>query len=113
MADFGLSKKITEASNYSKDVFGILPYVDPRCLNDICSIKDGDQSYVINTKSDVYSIGVLFWQLSSGYKPFCSENDDKDVQYDAGLAIAIENGKREDIIKGTPVEYSNLYTGKK
>src|SRR5207244_6516093 len=68
--------------------------------------------YKINAKSDIYSIGVLFWQLSSGYKPFCSENDDKDVQYDAGFAIAIENGKREDIIKGTPVEYSNLYTGK-
>ena len=111
MADFGLSKKITEASNYSKDVFGILPYVDPRCLNDICSIKDGDQSYVINTKSDVYSIGVLFWQLSSGHRPFCADNDN-DAQYDAGLAIAIENGKREEIITGTPVEYSNLYTGK-
>ena len=111
MADFGLSKKITEASNYSKDIFGILPYVDPRCLNDICSIKDGDQSYVINTKSDVYSIGVLFWQLSSGHRPFCADNDN-DAQYDAGLAIAIENGKREEIITGTPVEYSNLYTGK-
>ena len=108
MADFGLSKKITEASNYSKDVFGILPYVDPRCLNDICSIKDGDQSYVINTKSDVYSIGVLFWQLSSGCRPFYTENE----QYDASLAMEIKDGKREDIIENTPLEYSNLYTGK-
>ena len=108
MADFGLSKKITEASNYSKDVFGILPYVDPRCLNDICSIKDGDQSYVINTKSDVYSIGVLFWQLSSGRRPFYTENE----QYDASLVIEIKNGKREDIIEDTPAEYSKLYMSK-
>ena len=76
----------------------------------MCNVKDGNQPYEINAKSDIYSIGVLFWQLSSGHRPFCSEND--DAQYDAGLAIAIENGKREDIIKGTPIEYSNLYTGK-
>ena len=110
MADFGLSKRISEPSNFSKDVFGLLPYVDPKCLNHIYNIKDGNQPYKINAKSDIYSIGILFWQLSSGYRPFCAENDD-DPQYDAGLAIAIENGKREDIVKGTPVEYSNLYTG--
>ena len=108
MADFGLSKKISEASNYSRDVFGILPYVDPKCLKNICNIKDGNHLYVINTKSDIYSIGVLFWQLSSGRRPFYAENE----QYDASLAMEIKNGKREDIIENTPVEYSNLYTGK-
>ena len=111
LADFGLSRRISEASNYHRDVFGLLPYVEPKCLNYMCNIKDGNQSYEINAKSDIYSIGVLFWQLSSGHRPFCSENDN-DAQYDAGLAIAIENGKREDIITGTPVKYSNLYTGK-
>jgi serine/threonine protein kinase len=108
LADFGLSKKISEASDYSRDVFGILPYVDPKCLNNIGNIKGENQLYVINPKSDVYSIGVLLWQLSSGRRPFYSENE----QYDASLAMDIKNGKREDIIKDTPVEYSNLYTGK-
>ena len=65
----------------------------------------------MNPKSDVYSIGVLFWQLSSGRRPFCAENDN-DEQYDASLAMAKKNGKRVNIIKRTPVEYSNLYTGK-
>ena len=106
MADFGLSKKITEASNYSKDVFGILPYVDPKSLNNICNTKDRNRSYVINTKSDIYSIGVLFWQLSSGRRPF-TENE----QYDASLVMEIKNGKREVIIEDTPVKYSNLYEG--
>ena len=111
MADFGLSKRMSEASNYPKDVFGLLPYVDPKCLSNIYNVKDENQLYTMNPKSDVYSIGVLFWQLSSGHGPFCAENG-IDVQYDAGLAISIVNGKREDIIIGTPVEYSNLYTGK-
>ena len=106
MADFGLSKRISEASNYpSKDVFGLLPYVEPKCLNYMCNIKGENQPYKINAKSDIYSIGVLFWQLSSGHGPFCAENG-IDVQYDAGLAISIVNGKREDIIIGTPVEYN-------
>lgn len=100
LADFGLSRKTSEASIYLKDVYGVLPYVDPKCLD--------DQSYAITTKSDIYSIGVLLWQLSSGRRPFY----DEDTQYDVCLAINIKNGKRENIIEGTPPEYSNLYKGK-
>ena len=81
--------------------------MDPKCLSNICN-KDESRLYVINPKSDVYSIGVLFWQLSSGRRPFYTENE----QYDVSLAMEIKNGKREDIIEGSPVEYSNLYTGK-
>jgi TPR repeat protein len=47
--------------------------------------------------------------LSSGRRPFYDEN----IPYDASLALAIKNGKREDIIKDTPTEYSNLYEGNK
>src|SRR5437763_5863667 len=55
--------------------------------------------------SDVYSIGVLMWQISSGKEPFenCSGND---------FTIMILRGEREDIIPGTPEFYSNLYKGK-
>jgi heptaprenylglyceryl phosphate synthase len=45
------------------------------------------------------------WQISSGCRPF------SDDDYDAYLIMSILNGKREEIIDGTPVEYSNLYTG--
>ncbi|CAB4412515.1 unnamed protein product [Rhizophagus irregularis] len=54
VADFGLSKKATEASYYSDDVFG--------------------------------------------------------TKYDISLTMGIINGKREEIIDGTPVEYSDIYT---
>ena len=96
MADFGLSKKIAESS-YISGIFGIIPYIDPKGLN--------DQNYKLNKKSDVYSIGVLLWQISSGYEPFKGKN------HDVGLALNICNGLREEIINETPIVYSELYTG--
>ena len=98
MADFGLSRKIAEASNKAK--FGVIPYMDPKGLN--------DKSYKLNKKSDVYSIGILMWQISSGYKPYHAEGTDYDVK----LSLDIINGKREEIIDGTPPEYHKLYQGK-
>ena len=75
-----------------------MPYIDPKGLN--------NQNYKLDKKSDVYSVGVLMWQISSGYKPF------RNADYDVRLTVAIVNGKREKIIKGTSVEYSDLYRGK-
>ncbi|GBC52592.2 uncharacterized protein OCT59_028773 [Rhizophagus irregularis] len=96
LADFGLSKKIAKASSNRSQICGIIPFVDPRSLN--------DHDYKLNEKSDVYSIGVLMWQISSGIRPF------SDLNYDAGLMLSIVNGKREEIIDNTPIEYSNLYS---
>ncbi|CAI2163652.1 19529_t:CDS:2 [Funneliformis geosporum] len=93
LADFGLSKKIAEESS---KLFGVLPYVDPKSL-------DKNKDYILNKKSDVYSIGVLMWQISSRYQPF------KGVDYNLDLMLHIINGKRERIVDGTPPEYSNLY----
>ncbi|RIA86054.1 hypothetical protein C1645_829885 [Glomus cerebriforme] len=58
--------------------------------------------------SDVYSIGVLMWQISSGHQPYYAEG----INYDISLALAIQGGEREKIIDSTPIEYSNLYTEK-
>ena len=85
-------------------LFGVIPYVDPKNFN---SNDDPSQNYKLNKKSDVYSFGVLMWQISSGRMPFC------DFEYDIRLTLAILNGKREEIIDGTPPEYSKLYTGSK
>jgi hypothetical protein len=48
------------------------------------------------------------WQISSGRRPFYDEGVDSDIN----LALEIRDGKREKIIDGTPIEYSNLYQGK-
>ena len=97
LADFGLSKKIAKASSDASKIFGVIPFIDPKGLK--------DPSYKLNKKSDVYSIGVLMWQISSGYQPF------SDFNYDISLASSIVMGKREKIIDGTPSDYSSLYAG--
>src|SRR5437764_1241157 len=101
LADFGLSKKIAEASSNTARILGIIPYVDPKSFN--------NQNYKLSKKSDVYSIGVLMWQISSGCGPFAA----KGANYDACLILSILDGTREEIIDGTPGEYSKLYTGNK
>ncbi|RGB28638.1 kinase-like domain-containing protein [Rhizophagus diaphanus] len=99
LADFGLSRKIAASSNNIK-VFGSIPYIDPKGLED-------QQNYKPNKKSDVYSVGVLMWQISSGYKPY--RNDCYDVRLALSIVIIVM-GKREKIIDETPAEYSKLYT---
>ncbi|PKY46601.1 kinase-like protein, partial [Rhizophagus irregularis] len=61
LADFGLSERI-ESLTTSTEFFGICSYIDPKKL----SLK----SYTLDEKSDVYSIGVLLWEISSGQPPF-------------------------------------------
>lgn len=58
--------------------------------------------------SDVYSIGVLLWEISSGRPPFYTE----DEQYDISLIYEITQGLREKPIPDTSIAYINLYTGK-
>ena len=62
--------------------------------------------YSLNEKSDIYSVGVLLWEISSGQLPF------KDVEYDVCLVLRIFQGHREKVINDTPDEYVKLYTGK-
>ncbi|EXX50158.1 uncharacterized protein OCT59_023665 [Rhizophagus irregularis] len=103
LADFGLSRRIEEMTNYQERLFGVIPYVDPKVLvnqrND-----DNQQSYSLDEKSDVYSIGILLWEISSGHPPF------HDKPYDQSLAIEILQGLRENPIPDTPENYMNIYT---
>ena len=105
LADFGLSKKISESSSSTSKICGVLPYVDPKGIN--------NKNYKLNKKSDIYSVGVIMWQISSGRRPFYFEDEkyDDDINL-INLSLDIQNGKREKIIGSTPIEYSILYTSK-
>ena len=100
MADFGLSKRIEESSVSQSNLRGMIAYIDPKKFNETKL-----QPYSLNEKSDIYSVGVLLWEISSGYQPF------KDVPC-YSLIVQISRGARETPISNTPEDYVKIYTGK-
>ena len=95
-----MSKRIEEASKTQSDLFGVVPYVDPKKFN--------KRSYSLNKKSDVYSVGILLWEISNGQPPFYVEGK----PYDGSLVVQIIQGLRETPVPDTPDDYVKLYTGK-
>ena len=96
IADFGLSKSLQQLSmtKTSSEVLGMPAYVDPQYF-----ITD---DYKKNEKSDIYSLGVLFWEISSGKTPFSDTNGYK-------IILDVVKGRREIPVKNTPSEYQKLY----
>ncbi|EXX52734.1 kinase-like domain-containing protein [Rhizophagus irregularis DAOM 181602=DAOM 197198] len=76
-----------------KSIYGNLPYIAPEVIA-------GKET---TFKSDVYSIAMLMWEISSGQPPF------NNYEHDYYLAMMnIVNGIRPKIVPGTPLEYKNL-----
>jgi serine/threonine protein kinase len=105
LADFGLIERIREVKSNLLEFNPYVPYVDPikydtRNYN---KIKDDVK---FQKTGDIYSIGVLLWEISSGYPPFHNE------PYDTALILEIYNGRRETPVSNTSNEYKLLYTGK-
>jgi serine/threonine protein kinase len=106
LADFGLSKRIRASSNCQSKLIGMVPYIDPKYFSrQRINNNQSTQIYSLNKKSDIYSIGILLWEISSGKPPF-------GEHYDIGLALEIVQGLRETIVPGTPQDYVKLYTSK-
>jgi serine/threonine protein kinase len=75
-----------------KSIYGNLPYIAPEVIA-------GKET---TFKSDIYSIAMLMWEISSGQPPFINYEHNYD------LAMNIINGIRPKIVSGTPLEYKNL-----
>ncbi|KAG9295632.1 hypothetical protein G9A89_005502 [Geosiphon pyriformis] len=68
--------------------------IDPQCFK--------DEQFIRNKKSDIYALGVLLWELTSGRSPF--KNTKKWT-----LMFQIAYGIRETPIEKTLTEYIALY----
>ncbi|CAG8575871.1 1083_t:CDS:2 [Dentiscutata heterogama] len=64
---------------------------------------DNSKSVGLSKSTDIYSLGILYWELVSGYPPFKNSNETKLVE-------EICAGKRERRIPGTPDDYFELYS---
>ncbi|GBB88060.1 hypothetical protein RclHR1_01460010 [Rhizophagus clarus] len=104
LADFGLSKRIDATSYSQSGIFGIIPYIEPKSFNRRRN-NNNQSTQIYSLKSDIYSIGVLLWEISSGRPPFYVEGE----QYDVGLAMEILEGLRESVVPDTPKGYVEIY----
>ncbi|CAI2181986.1 15371_t:CDS:2 [Funneliformis geosporum] len=95
IADLGLSKKITEVTTTSK-FEGMAEYIDPQCY-----IID---KYIRDKKSDIYSLGVLLWEITSGRPPFSNFDNRFTLIYQL-----INSQIRESPEENTPLKYQQLY----
>ncbi|RGB26906.1 kinase-like domain-containing protein [Rhizophagus diaphanus] len=97
LADFGRSC-LKGPGCYNTQVWGVVPYVDPKMLNQKIPYK-------INEKSDIYSLGVIFWELTSRSSPFDGLEGDH-------IIYKILSGVREEPVPNTNVKFIRLYQSK-
>ncbi|KAF0519612.1 calmodulin-dependent protein kinase [Gigaspora margarita] len=90
-------------SKTTSEILGNIPYIDPQCFIIEKSQDRKSRRQKMDKKSDIYSIGVLLWEISSERPPF---KDDKDS---ATLPLRIRNGLREEAIVGINDKYITIY----
>ncbi|GES73410.1 kinase-like domain-containing protein [Rhizophagus clarus] len=93
IGDLGLSQPANNSSN--NEIYGVIPYVAPEIF------KGG----AFSKESDIYSLGMIMWELTSGRKPFFNVEHDINLIYQI---IDEKRPKRPIITNDTPECYSNL-----
>jgi serine/threonine protein kinase len=90
ICDLGLSQPANSTSN--NDIYGVIPYIAPEIFTGSAFSKE----------SDIYSLGMLMWELTTGCKPFAN------VGHNISLIYEIIDGRRPEITNDTPECFSNL-----
>ncbi|POG60041.1 kinase-like domain-containing protein, partial [Rhizophagus irregularis DAOM 181602=DAOM 197198] len=90
IGDLGLSQPANNSSN--DEIYGVIPYVAPEIFKGATFSKE----------SDIYSLGMIMWELTTGRKPFSR------VEHDVELILEIIDGKRPEITIDTPDCFANL-----
>ncbi|RHZ67389.1 hypothetical protein Glove_301g66 [Diversispora epigaea] len=90
LGDLGLCKLANETSSSGK--YGVLPYIAPEALD----------KYQYSQASDIYSVGIIMWIISTGKIPFANRAHDVELVFD------IVNGLRPKINNNIPQCYIEL-----
>ncbi|RGB24319.1 kinase-like domain-containing protein [Rhizophagus diaphanus] len=101
IADFRCSCLHGSAINKKEKVYGVIPYMDPKILK--------DQSCDLTKKSDIYSLGVLFWELTSCKSPFNFETKNNAPFEIIKIKSNILEGMREKPSSGINHKFIALY----
>jgi serine/threonine protein kinase len=91
IGDLGLSQPVDKPSS-NNEIYGVIPYIAPEIFKGSSFSKE----------SDVYCVGMIMWELTTGRKPF------DNVEHDIQLVYKILDGKRPEITEDTPECYANL-----
>ncbi|CAB4395664.1 kinase-like protein [Rhizophagus irregularis] len=98
---FGFDDDETSSSStLNSDVLSTIPFVDPQVM--------GDMKHKPDKRSDIYSFGVLMWELSSCKSPFHDTPFGNGNQVLLTMAIMVRK-TREQPVPNTPEEYVQLY----
>ena len=91
IADLGLSQPANNTS-LNNEIYGVIPYISPEIFKGAAFSKE----------SDIYSLGMIMWELTTGCKPF------DNVEHDINLIYKIIDGKRPEITSDTPECFANV-----
>ncbi|CAG8848728.1 31738_t:CDS:1, partial [Racocetra persica] len=96
ITDFGLSKVLPRNSKSDQKIGGCAPFIDPMIL---------DCNATHDYKSDIYSLGVILWEITSNGRPPLEK-----FETDLRIAYQTVKGTREKPINESTASYVKLYT---
>ncbi|PKY54640.1 hypothetical protein RhiirA4_473568 [Rhizophagus irregularis] len=91
ICDLGLSQP-SNSTLSNNEIYGVIPYIAPE-------IFKGSE---FSKESDIYSMGMIMWELTTGCKPFAN------IDHDVNLIYNIIYGKQPEITNDTPECFANL-----
>ncbi|EXX62533.1 Cdc15p [Rhizophagus irregularis DAOM 197198w] len=91
IGDLGLSQAVNDRSS-NNEIYGVIPYIAPEIFKKSAFSKE----------ADIYSLGMIMWELTTGCKPFAN------AKHDHNLIYKILDGERPKITEDTPESYANF-----